>query len=86
MDVRDLLIDLLNQEKQTMADEYIRVKEILDFIEMYFEFNVDDLAGESIQHLSIELLRQVMNHKINHYKKFVRTDKVGIFALAKDET
>ena len=85
MNVKEVLIDVLNEEKQTIADEYIRVKEILDFIQMYFEFNVDDLAGEEIQHLSIELLRKVMNHKINNYKKYVRTDKVGVYALAKDE-
>jgi hypothetical protein len=85
MNVKDVLIDVLNEEKQTMADEYIRVKEMLDFIQMYFEFNVDDLAEEEIQHLSIDLLRQVMNHKINHYKKYVKTDKVGVYALAKDE-
>ena len=85
MNVKDVLIDVLSEEKQTMADEYIRVKEILDFIQMYFEFNVDDLAGEEIQDLSIELLRKVMNNKINHYKKYVRTDKVGVYALAKDE-
>ena len=85
MNVKDVLIDVLNEEKQTMADEYIRVKEMLDFIQMYFEFNVDDLAGEKIEHLSIDLHRQVMNHKINHYKKSVKTDKVGVYALAKDE-
>jgi hypothetical protein len=84
MNVKEVLIDVLNEEKQTMADEYIRIKEILEFIQMYFEFNVDDLAGEKIEDLSIDLLRQVMNHKINHYKKYVKTDKVGIYELAKD--
>jgi hypothetical protein len=86
MTVKDVLIDVLNEEKQTMADEYIRVKEMLDFIQMYFEFNIDDLAGEEIEDLSIDLLRKVLNHKINHYKKYVRTDKVGVFALAKEHS
>lgn len=84
MSVKDVLIGVLNEEKQTMADEYIRVKEMLDFIQLYFEFNVDDLAGEEIENLSIETLREVMNKKINRYKKYVRTDKVGVFALAKE--
>jgi len=86
MTVKDVLIGVLNEEKQTMADEYIRVKEMLDFIQLYFEFNIDDLAGEEIEDLSIDLLRKVLTHKINHYKKYVRTDVVGVFALAKERS
>jgi hypothetical protein len=82
MRVKDVLIEVLNEEKQTMADEYIRVTEILDFVVMYFNFNIDDLAGEDIKSLSIDLLRKVLTHKIDHYKKYIRTDKVGVYALA----
>jgi len=80
MNVKDVLIDVLNEEKQTMADEYIRMNEVLEFIYSYFAFNIDDVAGEKINELTLNKLSQVLQKKINLYKKYVRTDKVGVYA------
>lgn len=85
MNVKEVLIDVLNEEKQTMADEYIRMNEVLEFVYSYFAFNIDDVAGEQIEELSINHLSQILQKKINRYKKYVRTDKVGIFAEASEE-
>ena len=85
MNVKDVLIDVLNEEKQTMADEFIRMNEVLEFVNSYFAFNIDDVAGEQIEELSLNHLSQILQKKINRYKKYVRTDKVGIFAEASEE-
>lgn len=85
MNVKNVLLDVLNEEKQTMADEYIRMNEVLEFVYSYFAFNIDDVAGDEICDLSLNQLSQVLQKKINHYKKYVRTDKVGVFAEANEE-
>lgn len=83
MAVKDVLLSVLNEEKQTMADEFIRMKEILECIQIYYTFNIDELAGQEIEKLSIETLKNVMEKRIKRYEKYVRTDKVGVYALAK---
>ena len=85
MNVKDVLIDVLNEEKQTMADEFIRMNEVLEFVNSYFAFKIDEVAGEQIEELSLNHLSQILQKKINRYKKYVRTDKVGIFAEASEE-
>lgn len=85
MNVKNVLLDVLHEEKQTMADEYIRMNEVLEFVYSYFAFNIDEVAGDEIGELSLNQLSQVLQKKINLYKKYVRTDKVGVFAEANEE-
>jgi predicted Ser/Thr protein kinase len=80
MSVKDVLFSVLNEEKQTMADDYIRMNEVLEFVYSYFAFNIDDVAGEQIEKLTLNELSHILQKKINRYKKYVRTDTVGVFA------
>ena len=85
MNVKSVLLDVLHEEKKTMADEYIRINEVLEFVYSYFSFNIDEVAGDEIGELTLNQLSQVLHKKINLYKKYVRTDKVGVYAEANEE-
>lgn len=80
MSVKEVLFSVLNEEKQTMADDYIRMNEVLEFVYSYFAFNIDDVAGEQIEELTLNELSHILQKKISRYKKYVRTDTVGVFA------
>jgi hypothetical protein len=85
MIVKNVLLDLLHAEKQTMADEYIRMNDVVEFVHSYFAFNIDDVAGHEIGELTLNELRLVLQSKINIYKKYIRTDRVGVFAEVKSD-
>ena len=80
MSVEDALLFVLNEERETMADDYIRMNEVLEFVYSYFACNIDDVAGAQIKELTLNELSQILKRKIDHYKKFVRTDTAGVFA------
>ena len=82
MNTVEKLVEVLDAPHQTMADEYIRMNEIIDYVESYFLFNIDDVAGEDIRELTLNQLGNVLKPKIAFYKQFVATDKIGIFARA----
>jgi hypothetical protein len=82
MNTVEKLVEVMVAPHQTMADNYIRMTEIIDYVESYFLFNVDDVAGEEIGRLSLNQLKKVLEPKIEFYKQFVATDKVGVFARA----
>lgn len=82
MNTVEKLLEVMVAPHQTMADDYIRMTEIIGYVESYFLFNVDDVAGEEIGALSLNQLKKVLEPKIEFYKQFVATDKVGVFAKA----
>jgi len=82
MNTVEKLVEVMVAPHQTMADDYIRMTEIINYVESYFLFNVDDVAGEEIGRLSLNQLKKVLEPKIEFYKQFVATDKVGVFARA----
>jgi len=82
MNTVEKLVEVMVAPHQTMADNYIRMTEIIDYVESYFLFNVDDVVGEDIGELSLNQLKKVLEPKIEFYKQFVATDKVGVFAKA----
>jgi hypothetical protein len=55
-----------------MGSQYTHVKEIIDFVENYFVFNIDDLAGNDIGAMTLDELREILDKKIAMYSKFVR--------------
>ncbi|OYV80126.1 MAG: hypothetical protein B7X47_04180 [Ferrovum sp. 34-44-207] len=82
MNTVEKLVEVMVAPHQTMADNYIRMTEIIDYVESYFLFNVDDVVGKDIGGLSLNQLKKVLEPKIEFYKQFVATDRVGVFAKA----
>lgn len=82
MKTNEVLFNLLNQEKETLADEYIRVTEIIDYVQKYFEFNIDDVAyiGDPVGSFTLDQLRGVLDPKITLYKQYTQTSQKGVFA------
>jgi len=65
---------IVNQPSERMGSQYTHVKEIIDFVEKYFDFNIDDLAGNDIGAMTLDELREVLDKKIEMYSKFVKKD------------
>lgn len=64
--------EFLNQPKDTLADEYIRANEMISILENYFSFNIDDVVGEEIREMTLNQLSEILQKKINKYKRFRR--------------
>ena len=75
--IKKILFNALNEEKETLADEYIRMNEVLKFVYSYFAFSIDEVAGEEIEKLTLIQLSNVLAPKISHYKDYVRTNTDG---------
>jgi hypothetical protein len=68
------LAEIVNQPSERMDSQYTYVKEIIDFVEKYFDFNIDELAGDDIGAMTLDELRDVLDKKIAMYSKFVKKD------------
>jgi hypothetical protein len=79
MDTNEKLGQFLHAPPETMADYYIRIKTMIDFVESYFYMNIDDTAGKEIGALTLDQLRAVLEPKIKHYSQYVRSGKPGEF-------
>ena len=66
------LAEIVNQPSERMGSQYTYVKEIIDFVEKYFDFNIDELAGDDIGAMTLDELREVLDKKIAMYSKFVK--------------
>jgi hypothetical protein len=68
------LAEIVNQPSERMDSQYTYVKEIIDFVEKYFDFNIDELAGDDIGAMTLDELREILDKKIAIYSKFVKKD------------
>ena len=71
MNTIDKLCEVMHAPQQTGADNYIRMTEIIEYVEVYFLMNIDDIAGEEIGELTLNQLKNVLVPKINFFKQFV---------------
>jgi len=74
-DFQHVFFEYLNQTKVTLADEYIRANEMIDILENYFLFNIDDVNYDGIREMSLNQLSEILQKKINKYKRFRRADE-----------
>ena len=74
MTTSKILSEIVNQHSERMDSQYTHVKEIIDFVEKYFDFNIDDLAGDDIGAMTLDELREVLDKKIAMHSKFVKKD------------
>ncbi len=79
LDTVDKLAAIVHAPQQNGADYYIRIVEIIDFIDSYFLMNICSLdAGE----LTLNELKALLQPKIDCFSHFVATDKAGVFVVA----
>ena len=82
MDTIDKLCEVMHSPQQTAADNYIRMTEIIDFVEGYFLMNIDDVAGrKKIGKFTLNQLKNVLASKIDFYSQFI-VNEDGIFVKA----
>lgn len=79
MSTEEKLAKILHAPYETMAAPYVRITEIIDFVEGYFAMNIDETARCEIDEMSLKDLRSILEPKIKHYSKFVQTKKPGVF-------
>lgn len=79
MSTEEKLAKLLHAPYETMATPYVKITEIIDFVEGYFLMNIDDTAGNAIGDMTLNELRSVLKPKIKHYSKYVSTSQTGVF-------
>ena len=70
---------ILRKPQEDMAAYYRRIREMIDFVEGYFDSNIDDVAGSDVGAMTLDELRDVLDAKISHYSRFVATSKPGVF-------
>ena len=79
MNTIDKLCEVMHAPQQTAADNYIRMTEIIDFVEGYFLMNIDDVAGrKKIGKFTLNQLKNVLASKIDFYSQFV-VNEDGVF-------
>lgn len=79
METQQKLSKIVNADCETMASPYIRIAEILDFVQGTFALNIGETARRDIGKMTLDDLRAVLAPRIEHYSKFVATSKPGVF-------
>jgi hypothetical protein len=78
MNTIDKLCEVMHAPQQTGADYYMRISEIIEYVEGYFLMNIEDVVGEDIGELTINELKSILATKINFYNQFVINEN-GVF-------
>ncbi len=82
MNTIDKLCEVMHAPQQTGADNYIRMTEIIEYVEGYFLMNIDDIAGaRKIGKFTLDELKNVLASKIDFYSQFVINED-GVFVKA----
>jgi len=68
-DFQHVFFEYLNQTKVTLADEYIRANEMIDILENYFLFNIDDVDYDQIREMSLNQLSEILQKKNQQVQK-----------------
>jgi hypothetical protein len=72
MKTSNVLAQLINSAADRMSGQYERMKEVIEYVENYFDFNIDDVAGNDIGSMTLDELRAILDRKISLYSKYVR--------------
>ena len=82
-DINSTLLKIMHEPKTTLADDYIRANEILNFLKNYLCFNFDDITGEDVANASVANISALLERNIEYFKKY-KFDKNGI--VTKEES
>lgn len=66
----------MHEPKITLADDYIRANEILNFLKTYLYFNFDGITSEDVANASVANISALFERNIEHFKKY-KVDKNG---------
>ena len=79
LDTVEQLSAIVFAPQKNGADYYTRIVEIIDFIDGYFCMNICQRnAGD----MTLNELKELLQPRIEHFSRFIATDKVGVFELA----
>ena len=76
-DIKSTLLTIMHEPKTTLADDYIRANEILNFLKTYLHFNFDGIASENVANASIADISALFERNIEYFKKY-KVDENGI--------
>ena len=75
-DIKSTLSKFMHEPKITLADDYIRANEILNFLKTYLYFNFDGIASENVANASIADISALFERNIEYFKKY-KVDENG---------
>lgn len=76
------LVQMIKQAQMQpqMGGEYREALAMLDAIEAYVFFNIDDFAGTDTDQLTIGEIQRVLRDKCDHYGQYWETASPGLYA------
>ena len=74
--IKSTLSKFIHEPKITLAGDYIRANEILNFLKTYLYFNFDGIASENVANASIADISALFERNIEYFKKY-KVDENG---------
>jgi hypothetical protein len=82
MNTINKLTEIMHAPQKTGADNYMRMAEIIEYVEGYFLMNIDSVAGrKKIGKFTLNQLKNVLASKIDFYNQYV-VNEHGVFVKA----
>ena len=79
MDTTEKLAEIVLAPQQNAAEYYIRITEMIEFVEGYFLMNIEEAIGNDVGDLTLNQLKNLLKPKIKFFKKF-KSISNGVFA------
>ena len=71
MDTTEKLAEIVFAPQQNAAEYYIRITEMIEFVEGYFLMNIEEVIGNDVGDLTLNQLKNLLKPKIKFFKKFL---------------
>lgn len=78
MDTTKKLANIIFSQQLNAADYFIRMTEMIDFVEGYFIMNIEEVIGEEVGDMTLNELKNILKPKIKkliHFKNITN----GVF-------
>ena len=70
MSINKKLANVIFAPQTNGAEYYIRMTEMIEFVEGYFLMNIEDVIGKEVGEMSLNQLKGLLKPKIKFYKQF----------------
>lgn len=79
MDTNEKIADIVFAPQTNAAEYYIRMNEIIEFVEGYFLMNIEEVIDNEVGDLTLNQLKNILKPKIKYFKKY-KSISNGIFS------
>ena len=78
MDTNEKIADIVFAPQTNAAEYYIRMNEIIEFVEGYFLMNIEEVIDNEVGDLTLNQLKNILKPKIKYFKEY-KSISNGIF-------